>query len=347
MNNKVVIGLVAALGCALSLAPAPAMSQEITLRLHTFLPPIANPVRTFLIPWAKKVTEASKGRLKVQVYPAMQLGGRPPQLLDQVRDGVVDIAWVLPGFSPGRMPKIEIFELPFLTKDAVSTTLAMQDFQDKWLQDELKDFHPLLLHATEGFLFMTKKPIRTLADMRGMKLRGASRTGVWALEALGAAAVGVDLNELPTMMSKGTISGTLLPYEISPAVKMQNLADYFTVLSPPQDRLGTVVFTFVMNKNSYAKLPPDLKKIIDANSGRNIARAAGENWVEIEKKGEGVMRSKSKNKFETISPAETAKFRAASKPVYDRFLAQMKKLGFDGDAMLADARAMIDKYSKN
>ena len=347
MSKRVVISILGALVCALSLAPLPAASQEYTLRLHTFMPPIANPVRTFLIPWAKKVTEQSKGRLKVQVYPSMQLGGRPPQLLDQVRDGVVDIIWVVPGFSPGRMPKYELFELPFLTKDAISTTLAIQDYQDKWLQDELKDYHPLLLHATEGFLFMTKQPIRKMSDFRGMKLRGASRTGVWTLEALGAAAIGVDLSELPTMMSKGTISGTLLPFEIAPAVKMQDLADYFTQLSPPQTRLGTVVFTFLMNKNSYAKLPPDLKKIIDANSGRNIALAAGKNWVEIEARGEKVMRSKKKNRFETISPAETAKIKEASKPVYDRFLAEMKRLGFDGEAMLADARAMIDKYSKH
>jgi len=347
MNNRVMTALAGVFACVLSLASAPAASQDITLRLHTFMPPIANPVRTFLIPWANRVTKESKGRLKVQVYPAMQLGGRPPQLLDQVRDGVVDIVWVLPGFTPGRMPKVETFELPFVAKDAVSTTLALQDFQDKWLQNELKDYHVLLLHGQDGFLFMTKKPVRTLNDLKGMKLRAASRTGVWTLEALGVAAIGVDLNQLPIMLSKGTVSGSMLPYEIAPAVKMQDLVEYFTVLSPPQPRISTVVFTFLMNKNSYAKLPPDLKKIIDANSGRNIAKAAGENWLDIEKKGEAVMRSKSKNKFETISPAETTKIREAVKPVYDRFLAEMKKLGFDGEAMLADARTMIDKYSKH
>lgn len=343
--NRVLAVLAGAFACALAFAPTPAGSQEVTLRLHTFMPPIANPVRTFLNPWADKVTKESNGRLKVQVYPAMQLGGKPPQLLDQVRDGVVDIIWVVAGFTPGRMPKVEIFELPFLHRDAVSTTLAMQDFQDKWLQDELKDYHVLLMHGHGGFLFMTKQPIRKLSDIKAMKLRAASRTGVWTLEALGAAAIGVDLNELPTMLSRGTVTGTVLPYEIAPAVKMQDLVDYFTIMSPPQPRLSSVVFAFLMNKNSYAKLPPDLKKIIDANSGRNIARLAGLNWEDIEKKGEAVMRSKSKNKFETISPEESAKIRSAVKPVYDRFLAEMKNLGFDGEQMLADARAMIDKYS--
>ena len=346
MKKGVMTALAGALACTLSLAAAPAASQEITLRLHTFMAPIANPVRTFLVPWAEKVTKESKGRLKVQVYPAMQLGGKPTQLLDQVRDGVVDIVWVLPGFTPGRMPKVEIFELPFLHRDAVSTTLAIQDFQDKWLQEELKDYRVLLMHGHGGFLFMTKQPIKKLTDLKGMKLRAASRTGVWTLEALGSAAIGVDLNELPTMLSKGTVTGSVLPYEIAPSIKMQDLVEYFTVMSPPNPRLSSVVFAFLMNKNSYAKLPPDLKKIIDANSGRNIARAAGQNWEDIEKKGEAVMRSKSKNKFETINPQESAKIREAVKPVYSRFLAEMKNLGADGDKMLADARAMIDKYSK-
>ena len=346
MNRHVFAVAAGAFACALTFAPTPAGSQEITLRLHTFMAPIANPVRTFLVPWAEKVTKESKGRLKVQVYPAMQLGGKPPQLLDQVRDGVVDIVWVVSGFTPGRMPKVEIFELPFLHRDAVSTTLAIQDFQDKWLQEELKDYRVLLMHGHGGFLFMTKQPIKKLTDLKGMKLRAASRTGVWTLEALGSAAIGVDLNELPTMLSKGTVTGSVLPYEIAPSIKMQDLVEYFTVMSPPNPRLSSVVFAFLMNKNSYAKLPPDLKKIIDANSGRNIARAAGQNWEDIEKKGEAVMRSKSKNKFETINPQESAKIREAVKPVYTRFLAEMKNLGADGDKMLADARAMIDKYSK-
>ena len=345
MNRTVMAVLTGAFAWVFAVAPVPAAAQEVTLRMHTFMAPIANPVKTFLIPWAEKVGKDSKGRIKVDLYPAMQLGGKPPQLLDQVRDGVVDIVWVVAGFAPGRMPKVEIFELPFLHRNAVSTTLALQDFQDKWLQDELKDYHVLLMHAHGGFLFMTKKPIKKLSDIKGMKLRAASRTGVWTLEALGAAAIGVDLNELPTMLNKGTVVGSMLPYEIAPSIKMQEMVEYFTVLSPPQPRVSSVVFAFLMNKNSYAKLPPDLKKVIDANSGRNIAKATGENWEDIEVKGEAVMHTRSKNKFETINPEESAKIRAAMKPVYDRFLGEMKGLGVDGERMLADARAMIEKYS--
>ena len=95
-----------------------ALAQEVTLRMHQFLPPQANVPAKVLIPWAKRVEEASDGRIKVEVFSAMALGGTPPQLIDQARDGVVDIVWTLPGYSPGRFPRAEVFELPFMMTDA-------------------------------------------------------------------------------------------------------------------------------------------------------------------------------------------------------------------------------------
>jgi len=326
---------------------APVKAQEVTLRLHTFLPPVANPVKTFLIPWSERVNKASNGRLKVQGYWALQLGGTPTTVIDQVRDGVVDLAWTLPGFTPGRMPRVEPFELPFVHKDALSSTLALQDFQEKYLlTTDLKDYHPILLHVQQGFFFQTKTPVLKMEDLKGMKIRAASRAGVWLLEALGATGVGLPLTEIPPALSKGVIDGVLLPYEIAPAVKTQDLVSNFSELAGPQPRLGTSVFTFLMNKNSYAKLPPDLKKVIDDHAGRNIAKWAGQNWVDIEVPGKKIVASKPKNKFHTIPLAEVEKMKKAAQPVFDRYYAEMKNLGIDGEALVTDARAMIAKYSQ-
>ena len=345
--KRIVLSSVAAMALAAGLAPTVAHSQEVTLRMMTFIPPVANPSKTFLIPWAKRISEASKGRIKVQPFWSMALGGKAPQLLGQVKDGVVDIGWTLPGFTPGRMPRVEPFELPFIHKDPLSTTLALQDYQAKHLGPDLKDYKPLLVHVHAGYLFQSKKPITKLSDLKGMKIRAASRGGVWMLQALGASGVGAPLNRIPPMLSKGVISAVTLPYEIAPAVKTQDLVSHFSILSGAQPRLGTNVFTFLMNKNSYNKLPPDLKKVIDDNSGRHIAKWAGENWAAIEEPGLKVVKSRKKNKFYTISPAETAKIKkAAGEPVYKRWFAEMKKIGVDGPALLADARALINKYSK-
>lgn len=325
---------------------APAHAADVTLRMHTFMPPVANPAKHFLIPWAKKVEEASNGKLKIQPFWAMQLGGKAPQLVDQVKDGVVDIAWSLPGYTPGRFPKSEVFELPFVHRDAVSTALALQDFQDKHLQDEFKDYKVLLLNSHAGFLFMSKQPIRKLEDLKGMKMRAPSRIGVWMLGEFGATGLGMPLPEIPAALSKGVIDGMALPYEISPAVKAQDLVSYFTDLAGEQSRLATAVFAFLMNPNSYDKLPSDLKKVIDDHAGRNIAKWGGEVWEMIEKPGLEVMKSKPKNKFYTIREEEAAKFRAVSEKVNQRWFEEMKGIGVDGPALLKDAEAMIAKYAK-
>lgn len=343
ITNFVVAAAAISAAAALS---APAQSQTVTLRMHTFIPPVANPGKTFLIPWAEKIEKDSGGKLKVQPYWAMQLGGKAPQLLDQVRDGVVDVAWTLPGFTPGRMPIVEPFELPFVHRDALSTTLALQDYQEKHLAEELKDYHPLLLHSHAGFLFQTKRPIMKMEDLNGLKLRAASRGGVWLLNALGATGIGLPLPEIPPALSKGVIDGVTLPYEIAPSVKTPELVDYFTTLAGPQPRLGTNVFTFLMNKNSYAKLPKDLQKVIDDNSGRNIAEMAGKNWDAIEEPGLADVKAQSKNKFHVIEEAEVERIKAAAQPVFERWFAEMKKINADGPALLADARSMIEKYSK-
>ena len=326
--------------------PTTASAQEFTLRVHSFLPPVANPMKHFVTPWAEKIEKDSKGRIKVQVYPSMQLGGKAEQLLSQVRDGVVDVAWALPGFTPGVMPKLEIFELPFLHRSTRATVLGLQDYVAKHMQKEFAPYHVILVHCHAGALFMTKDPINKVEDFKGMKLRSYSRTNAWILEALGAAPLQVALPELAPMLSKGTVTGSILPYEIAPSVKMQDLTDYFTTLAPPQPRLSTAIFTFLMNKQKYESLPPDLKKVIDDNSGRNLAPHAIEVWDRIEVEGEKVMHTKAKNKFVSLSPEETAKFKQKVQPVFDRFVKLLDDGGDDGKKILAEVEALEAKYSK-
>jgi TRAP-type C4-dicarboxylate transport system substrate-binding protein len=330
----------------LVLPPTAALSQEVTLRLQTFLPPVANPVKHFVQPWAKKIEEDSKGRIKIQVYPSMQLGGSAPQLLQQVRDGVADIVWTLPGFTPGVMPKLEIFELPFLHRSTHATTMSLQDYVAKHMQKDFAPYHVLLVNCHAGALFMTKDPINKVEDFQGMKLRSYSRTNAWILEALGATPLQVALPELAPMLSRGTVTGSILPYEIAPSVKMQDLTDYFTTLGPPQPRLSTAIFTFLMNKQKYESLPPDLKKVIDDNSGRKLAPFAIEVWDRIEVEGEQVMRSKSKNKFASLSAEETTKFKQKVQPVFDRFKKLLDDGGDNGAQILAEVEALEQKYSR-
>jgi TRAP-type C4-dicarboxylate transport system substrate-binding protein len=302
--------ILAALVLALAALSSPAAAQPVTLKLSHFVPPVAPPHATFLAPWAEKVEKASGGRLKIQIYPAMQLGGTPPQLIDQIKDGVVDIGWTLPGYTAGRFPKTEVMEVPFLHTNALATTLALQDYHEKHLRDEYKDHHVILLHAHGGTLVHAGKPILKLEDYKGLKIRTPNRAGSVYLRAVGATAVGSPVPEVPQMLSKGVIDGALLPYEIARPLKVHELVKYHSELAGPQPRLGTSVFLFAMNKKKYESLPADLRKVIDDHSGRRIAAWAGQNWDDIEKPGK-----------------EAAH-------------------GFDANALYAEAQGLVKKYTK-
>lgn len=337
--------LAAVLVIALAVLPAPAAAQTITLKLSHFVPPVAPPHATFLAPWAAKVEKASGGRLKIQIYPSMQLGGTPPQLIDQIKDGVVDIGWTLPGYTAGRFPRTEVIEVPFLHTNALGTTLALQDYYEKHLRDEYKDYHVLLLHVHGGTLVHANKPILKLEDYKGLKIRTANRAGSVYLRAVGANAVGAPVPEVPQMLSKGVIDGALLPYEIARPLKVHELVKYHSELAGPQPRLGTSVFLFAMNKKKYESLPADLKKVIDAHSGRHIAAWAGQNWDDIEKPGKDAAQ-KAGNHFPIMPVAEVERVRAVVKPEIEKFLKDLSGSGFDANAAYAEAEALVKKYTK-
>src|SRR6218665_326303 len=129
-------GLVAA-------AALPAQAQEVTLKLHFFLPPTSFASTLFIQPWCEKIAKEANQRMKCQIYPSMQLGGTPSQLFDQVRDGVADVIWTLPGYTAGRFPSVEVFELPFMMQSPEATSKALWDYVQIHSQAEFKDVKAL------------------------------------------------------------------------------------------------------------------------------------------------------------------------------------------------------------
>lgn len=335
------------LACAAGLLAAlalPAAAQEATFRMHHFVPPKAPPSSRFMMPWSDKVVKESGGKIKIDIFPAMQLGGTPPQLVDQVRDGVVDFTFTLPGYTADRFPRTEVFEVPFLHTHAAATAQALQDYFDKYLKEEYAAYQVILLYTHDGAVISASKPIMSLQDFQGLKIRTANRGGGVFLRGVGATPVGSPVTEIQTMLTKGVIDGVLLPYEIMPAYKIHELVHNHITLAGPQPRVGTSVFAFLMNKKKYDALSPELKKVIDNNSRRNIAKWAGETWEEVEKPGMG-MAEKAGNKFMSIPAGEVEKIRKAVQPEIDKFLAELSKPGFDAKAAFADAQQMVQKYS--
>ncbi|MDO9706710.1 TRAP transporter substrate-binding protein [Paracraurococcus lichenis] len=334
-----------ALGAALAL-PAitrPARAQEVTLRLHHFLPAVSNVHRFFLQPWAQKVQQESGGRLRIQIFPAMQLGGAPPQLFDQARDGVADIVWTLPGTTPGRFPRIEVFELPFVShKRAIVNCLAIQEFADSELKEEFREVHPLCVWGHGEGLIHARREVKVMEDLRGLKLRFPSRLNGEALRALGAAPVGMPVPQIPEAMSQGVIDGAVVPWEVVPSIRLQEMAKFHTEI-PGSPTLYIATFILGMNKAKYEGLPDELRKVLDANSGAAAARMAAVPWDERGPVVEAEVRKRG-NQITVISEAEKARWVETTKPVVDTWVAQAKEKGLDGEALLAKARALVAKH---
>ena len=328
--------LAAALFCAFSNGVA---AEPITLRLHTFNSPKSIAVRLFLQPWAEEIEERTEGRVDVQVFPAMQLGGKPSDLYGQARDGVVDIVWTLPGYSAGRFPLTEAFELPFICADAEATSQALNDFYRTWLRGEYEDTHPLVFHAAApGHIHTADREVRTLEDLEGLKMRAPSRASAAMLKALGAVPIGMPVPKVYEALSRGVVEGAWIPWTIMRPFRLHEVTQYHTEVS-----LSCVLFLMTMNKARYESLPADVRAIIDETTGIALAKRLGRLWQDDEEPGRTIALEQG-HSIVTLTDAERERWRIAAQPVIDGWVEKVNAMGQDGEAMLADARRLVAKY---
>jgi TRAP-type C4-dicarboxylate transport system substrate-binding protein len=321
-----------------------ASAQEVALKLHHLVPPVAIAHSAMLTPWAEKVERESGGRIAIEIYPSMHLGGQPPALIDQVREGIVDIVWTLPGYTPGRFPMIEVFELPFLNAQPIVTNFAIAEFIDNH-PEEFAEYKVISAFVHAGQLIHSTAPIRTAEDFRGLKIRIPTRVAGWMVESWGAIPLGTTVQKIPEMLSKRIVDGTLVPFEAAYGLQVHDLVDYNVFRDDPiSERFNGQVLMIAMNRAVYEGLAPDLRAVIDANSGRNIARWIGEVWTRAEEPGENAARAAG-NEFIYLSQAEVAKLRELSEtPVAERWISVVAKKGIDGRPLIAEAKRLIEKY---
>jgi TRAP-type transport system periplasmic protein len=322
-------------------APHVARAQSpITLRVHHFLPPVATVPRNFITPWARKVEAESSNRLKVDVFPAMQLGGTPPQLFDQAKDGVVDIVWTLPGYTSNRFPRAEVFDLPFIAGNAEGTSRAAWTYYERHLREEFAGVRTLAIHTHgPGLFHMTGTGIRNLDDLKGKKVRVPTRQINKLVERLGGTAVGMPVPQVPEALATRVIDGTVIPWEVTAGLKVAELTKTHTSFSGNRG-LYTTMFIFAMNPAKYDSLPSDLKAVIDANSGANVARQIGKVMDDGDQPALDIARRRG-NDILTLDAAETARWRERAAVVETEWLAEAKGKGLDADKLLADAKALI------
>lgn len=321
---------------------ASALAQEVTLRLHQFLPAQANVPLHVLDVWADKIEADSGDRIKIERYAAMQLGGTPPQLYDQAADGTVDIVWTLPGNTPGRFPSVEVFELPFMMTSAEATSRAYWDLFEKHMRDtEFADTHILGTWVHGPGVIHSTSPVETMADLQGMKIRAPTRVITALLGEVGATPIGLPIPQVPEALSKGVIDGAVVPWEVTTALRVPELVENHTEFGGDH-ALYTTTFVLAMNKARYDSLPDDLKQILDANSGAEFSAFAGRTQEAYDAPGRELAVD---NNIITLSAEQAAEWQEAAQPVIDNWVAEMDGRGLDGQALLDEARELIAQYT--
>lgn len=339
------LGLAAPAAAQQAPAAAPAQAPQVTLKFHTFMAPQSNVWRNMHVAWMEKVERESAGRIKFERYPAMQLGGTPQQLFDQVKDGVVDVVWTLPGNTPGRFPRVEVFELPFMMTNAEATSKAYWEYLQTVAKDEFKDVHVLAVNVHGPGMFHSRdKQIRNVADLRGMKVRGPTRPVTRLLASLGASPVGMPLPQIPDALSKGVVDAVVIPWEVVPSIKVEELSKFHTEFPASTGALYTTTFVMAMNKAKYDGLPADLKRVIDANSGLETSGFLGR----TQQSGDPVARKLAedrKNTIVTLAGTDAEAFRKAADAVDDEWIKEMNGKGFNGKQLFDTARSLIEKHT--
>jgi len=338
--------LAAALAAGTMFTVSQSFAQEFTLRFQHFISPKGSVPARFMVPWAEKVMKESGGRIKIEIYPGMQLGGKPPALFDQIKDGVIDGGWAIPSYTPGRFPEVEAFELPFVSStSAEATSRAAWEYTQKYMPEQMKQVKLLAVHVHgEGVIHKKGDPVTKLEDMKGLKLRGPSRQANKLLEKMGAIPVGMPVPAFPEALSKGVVDGGVIPWEIVPPLKIHELADSHTEIGGDNSLYNTY-FIWAMNLASYDKLPDDLKKVIDDNSGVETSAWAGRAMDEGDLVGREVTAA-TDNKIVTLSDEERARWKKLSASLITDWASEMDAKGLPGSTMVQDARDMIAKNSK-
>ncbi|WP_153130333.1 TRAP transporter substrate-binding protein [Dechloromonas hortensis] len=318
----------------------PAAAQEVTFKIAHFLPSAAPTQQKVLQPWCEEMKKESNGRIACQFYPAMQLGGTPAQLVDQVKNGVADVVWTGPGYSAGRFPAIEAFELPFMVKDATSSSKALWKYYQQNAQQEFAAYKVLAFHTDGGQAVHTsKKEIVGLTGFSGMKLRTSTRVGAKTLAALSGAPVAMPPAQVTEAIAKGVVDGSLGAWELVYPTKLSEVTKFHAQPAPGVAHPTATVLTVLMNKQKYDSLPADLKAIVDKTTGEVMVGKFGAMFDDVAADTRKRIAAQG-DKITDFSATQVAAMKQATATVEEEWAKQVGEKGLDGKKLIASAREL-------
>jgi TRAP-type C4-dicarboxylate transport system substrate-binding protein len=314
------------------------------LRVHHYFLSTSLEHTDWLVPWARLVEQDSKGRLKVEVYPAMQLGGRTTELFDQARTGVVDIVWTITGYSPGRFPRLEIFELPWVApSEAIRASATAWDYYERYAQHEFADVKLLAIStAGRATLFMRDREARHPSDLAKLPIRAPTRVVANSVQAYGAVPKTLAVTDIGPALTKGEIAGLLTQYRTARTMKIADLVNHVSEFTA-EETLYTAIFIIVMNKARFESLPPDLQNIIEGRSGHRLSAQLGWQIDLWEREAERAIKNGRAQVFQ-VEGDDLSPWKAAAQDQIAAWVAARNAAGDDGEMLLESVRRIADQY---
>ncbi|HYH23159.1 MAG TPA: TRAP transporter substrate-binding protein [Azospirillum sp.] len=326
-------------GSALS-APFSARAEPVTLKVAHFLPPTSPAQKQVIEPWCERLGQETGGQVKCQIFPAMQLGGTPGQLVDQVKNGIADVVWTAPGYSAGRFPVIEAMELPFVVRDALSGSKAAWAFYEQHARKEFDAYKVLAVHVDGGVAFHTAgRSVASPESPKGLKLRASTRMVSKTLAALGAVPVNMPPAQVTEAIAKGVVDGAMGAWEVVTPTKLHEVTKFHTDPPAGQPYYSTTVLALLMNKPRYEGLPADLKAAVDRNSGPALVEAFGRTWDAATVATRTLVLAQG-GTITQQTPADYEAMRAAARAVEEEWVKDMTGKGIDAAALVAAARGL-------
>jgi TRAP-type C4-dicarboxylate transport system substrate-binding protein len=325
---------------ALSAFKPVAAQDRFELKLGHYVP-AGHFFSQYLERWSDTLRERSDGRLEITIFPGAQMGPTP-RYYDMAREGVVDIAWVLHGATPGRFPLTELINLPFLVGSAEIGTKVLNDPALRaYLEPEHEGVKVLyLLTHQPGNLHTRETPVRAPADMEGLRVRFAAATIREYVAALGGTPVGVPPPEIAEALQKGTIDGVFIDYGgAHTAFKLGGLVDYTTELYAYVTSFGVV-----MNPDSFARLPPDLQELI-VETTTGVSEEIGKLWDAADAPGKAYLQAEGGEVIE-LTPDEMAVFRQIGEEVTEKVVADLAGQGLPAQEVYELMRELSDNHAE-
>ena len=310
--------LIAGLGMAgmlvLGTGSLTAQAQPVVLKFASFEPAQASFTGRVFQGWADDVSKASGGTLKIDVFPGGTLGRNPAQQFKLVQDGVADISWVITGYTPGRFDDTEVVELPFLVNNSFEGSTVLTRLLDKDVLVGFADLKVLMIGNVPPVSIHTKFPLRTLADLRGKRLRAASTVTARIVESTGAVPVLLGAPQTAEAIAKGVVDGTMAEWNFVETFRIPEVTQHHLVLP-----LGATAVMIPMLKKRYDALPPQARAAIDKYSGQTLvkrfAAVADEQITAVP----AAIERQGKNTLIRPDAAVTESFRKAVQPVTEEW----------------------------